>query len=409
MRSRDWFGALALALGLMHAPPALAADEGDSDDEPEMPAGHPAVDDGNPHGRAGAGSMPGVFEPPADTETQDPTLPPSTIAVDLRDADDHPVPHVSVTLGAIISSVAKGDSRKHFQATTDDHGRALFTNLDTASSIAYRVSASYQGGTFAATPFRLEPAKPIRVVLHVYPVVHDLQGTLVVVEATLAGEVRDDRIQLEEVLTFYNLGRTAWQPEGVRFSLPETFKALNAQPSMSGQGVDEVAGGVQLRGTFAPGRHVVQFQWQYPWGGDEKDVDFAVGLPPHVAVARVVMPMSTKIDLSVVGFPPAQIRHDGQGQRFLVTERSMRPEDPKLTALSVRIHGLPTAGPDRIVATLLAGCVVAAGLALSLSRRGPSSSRKETRAARSVLLEELADLERARSSGEVGPKTYERV
>src|SRR5580698_3738844 len=107
----------------------------------ELPAGHPAVGS-TPHGHAGAvgGSVPGVFEPPEDTEQPDPTLPPGTIVVELRDADDKPVSGVEITLGMLVNSVAKGDSRKHVQANSDAQGRARFDKLETASNIAYRVS-----------------------------------------------------------------------------------------------------------------------------------------------------------------------------------------------------------------------------------------------------------------------------
>ena len=65
---------------------------------------------------ADGGGIPGVFKPPEDTERPCPTLPPGTIAVDLRDADDKPVAGEVITLGMMINSIAKGDSRKHLQA-----------------------------------------------------------------------------------------------------------------------------------------------------------------------------------------------------------------------------------------------------------------------------------------------------
>ena len=80
----------------------------------------------------------------------------------------------------------------------------------------------------------------MHVVLHVYPVTRDLGTALIVCEAAVAAELRDDRIQIEEALTIYNLGRTAWQPDDVRMALPEGFTAFNAQATMSDQGVDEV-------------------------------------------------------------------------------------------------------------------------------------------------------------------------
>ena len=362
---------------------------------------------GDPHGHAHGGTgMPGVFDPPEDVEQADPTLPSGTIAVDIRNADDGPVAGETVTLGILVNSIAKGDSRKHLQATTDDHGRAVFTGLETASNIAYRVSSGFQGGAFAASPFQLEHAKSMHVVLHVYPVTRDLQEALIVVETTIAAEVREDRLQLEEVLRVYNLGRTAWQPDGVTMALPEGFTAFNTQASMSDQGVDEVGGAARLRGTFAPGQHAVEFRWQLALSGS-RELDFDVGLPPHVAIARVVMPVAADLQLSASGFPPAEVRHDGKGQRFLVAERRMRPEEPKLTSMSIVIAGLPTPGPGRLVATLLAALGVAAGFAFAFSRR--SEHGVAASSTRSALLDELGELERARVAGQVGPKTYERT
>jgi hypothetical protein len=377
--------------------------------EDELPPGHPSVEDSNPHGHAaGNAAVPGMFTPPEDTEQPDPALPPGTIVVELRDADDKPVPREEITLGILINSVAQGDSRKHLQGTTDERGRATFAGLDLASNTAYRVSAGYQGGAFAATPFQLAQAKAMRVVLHVYQVTHDIQQTLIVAEATVACEVREDRVQVEEALTIYNLGRFAWLPDGVTMKLPEGATAFNAQASMSDQGVDELGGGAKLRGTFAPGRHPVEYRFQVPWPGD-KDVDFDVGLPPHVAIARVMMPATGDVKLVAQGFPPSESRHDQQGQNFLVTERRLRPDEPKLTVVSLGIHDLPTAGPGRMFASLLAACGVVVGLVFAFGGRRPGRGPGEDRNSRKALLEELAGLERAREAGDVGPKTYERA
>jgi hypothetical protein len=224
----------------------------------------------------------------------------------------------------------------------------------------------------------------------------------------VAAEVRDDRIQVEEALTIYNLGRTAWQPDEVRLSLPDGYTAFNAQASMTDQGVDDVGGGGRLRGTFPPGRHSVDFRWQIPWSGD-KDVDFDVGLPPHVAIARVMMPATSEIKLAAKSFPPAEVRHDSQGQSFLVTERRLRPEDPKLTTLGVGIHDLPTQGPGKWIATFLAASCVLLGLVFASNGRQRAAKGGEPQSTRAALLDELLQLERARESGEVGPKTYERA
>ncbi len=379
--------------------------EGDTDD---LPADHPAVETASPHGSVGnGGGMPGVFQPPEDTEQDDPTLPPGSISVDLHDADDKPVVGEVVTLGILINSIANGDSRKHLQTATDARGHVVFSGLEMASNIAYRVSSGYEGGSFGAMPFQLPQGKARHVLLHVYKVTRDLRDALVVCEAAVAAEMRDDRIQVEEALTLYNLGRTAWQPDDVQMALPPGEKAFGAQASMSDQGVDEVNGSAKLRGTFAPGQHSIEFRWQLPWSGD-KDVDFDVGLPPHVAIARVIMAAAGDIKLSATDFPPAEARRNAKGQSFLVTERRLRPDQGTLSSLSISIRDLPTPGPGRLIASCLAALGVTVGLGIALSgrrwRRSGDPERDKT-----LLLDDLLSLEHARIADEVGPRTYERA
>ena len=159
--------------------------------------------------------------------------------------------------------------------------------LEIGSGVAYRVTVARDGATFAALPFQLSAQRGKHVTLHVYAVTHNLLDSLVVLQGGLFAEVKDDRVQIEQVFTVFNLGKVAWVPDDVVIKLPPTFTALSAQQAMSDQGVDSVEKvGGRLRGTFAPGKHDVQFRWQLPYSG-EKEVDFEVGLPPHVAFMRV--------------------------------------------------------------------------------------------------------------------------
>jgi hypothetical protein len=431
-RTRPSLRTFALAAGtlLLCAPDTVRAQPSGGGRD-ELPAGHPPVGTASPPTQGESeGSMGGVFRAPEDVEEEDKARPGGTISVELRDADDRPVPGEIVTLGILISSIAKGDTRKHVQLTTDEGGRASFSDLETASNIAYRVSCGYQGGAFAAAPFQLPQGKAMHVVLHVYPVTRDIDAALVVGEAAIAAELKDDRIQIDEMFTLYNLGRIAWQPDDVRMTLPTGATAFTAQESMSDQGVDEIDGAAKLRGTFGPGQHSLAFRWQLPWSGD-KDVDFDVGLPPHVAIARVLMPASSTIKLTAADFPVAEIRHNNRGQSFLVTERRISPESRRLSSIAMGLHDLPSPGPGRLVASLLATIGIGFGLWQSLRRtishrRGggtighrrdgegaqehaPAENTVDAGAMRQSVLEELALLEKAHTSGDVGPKTYERV
>ncbi len=393
--------------GVVPAGPLPQQEQDDTDDdEAPMPAGHPTVPAG--HGDAARGAAPGMFEPPADTENEDPSLPKGTIVVELRDPDNNVLSGVEMSLGILHQSVAKGESREHKSATSDPKGFVRFDGLESGSGIAYRVTVGRDGATFAALPFQLSETKGMHVILHVYPVTRDIQEALVVMQGILFVEIKDDRIQIEQVFTVFNLGKITWIADNVILKLPATFTALSAQQSMSDQGVDSVdkVGG-KLRGTFSPGRHEVHFHWQLPYSG-EKDVDFEVGLPPHVAVMRAMAGASTGVRFVVVGFPDAEAKNDVQGQRVLVTEKQVRRDEP-WTSMHIKLEGLPTPGPARLVATGLAGVLVLTGLGLAFGAGKKPSRTSFDKSRRAQLLAELLELENARKTGDVGPKTYERA
>ena len=185
----------------------------------------------------------------------------------------------------------------------------------------------------------------MRVQLHVYPVTHDIQKALIVSQVVLYTEMKDDRTQVEQAITFFNLGRTAWVPDDLVIGLPDGFTALNGQQGMGGEGIEPVERrGARVRGTFGPGQHTIDFRWQLPYEG-EREISFEETLPPNVAVARALAAASQEMRLVVSGFPEAQARTDSNGERILVTERQMRREDPPLTKLHVELRDLPTAGP----------------------------------------------------------------
>jgi hypothetical protein len=395
--------ASAPSQGLPPGHPAL--DEGG--DQEGLPAGHPQVGDAQPRKNA----VPGMFEPPQDSVQEDSSLLPNSILVEVRDPDDKPAPHETVTLGIILQSVAKGDTRKHLTATTDDAGRVVFPGMDTGSGPSYRVSITKDGGQFAATPFGIPQSKAMHVVLHVYPVTRDIERTLVVMEGFFYAELKDDRLQVEEAFNIYNLGRMAWVPENLVTGLPSGFTALKAQEAMSDQSVTAVEEqGARLQGTFAPGKHLVEYRWQLPWSGDSK-LDFTLGLPPHVARMSFTALASEDMKVNVEGFPAAHAGKDRLGEAILETERQVTQREAPLAKLHVVLEDLPTPGPGRIVATCVAGVGFLVGLGFVFAARkdpsgGASTSNKSLR---QQLLAELEDLERSHRAGDVGPKTYERA
>jgi hypothetical protein len=261
-------------------------------------------------------------------------------------------------------------------------------------------------------PFNLPQARGMRVTLHVYDASSNIQDARIVFQAALYCEVKDDRVQFEELFAVFNFGKVAWvPPTDLTVSLPAEYTAFSAQQEMSDTGAEAVAGkGIKLHGTFGPGRHDVTFRWQLPYDG-ASELALDVGLPPHVATSRVVAAAAPGMTMSVDGFPAAQQAPENGGQRVLQTERQVQPNDPPLRTIHVRLKDLPTAGPARFVATGIAGVGVLAGLAFAFGRAGvgAAGAKKPRRRERALLLVELEDLERAHAEGEIGPKTYERA
>jgi hypothetical protein len=396
--------ALAAALALLSST-AIAADAGALAD-----AGAPA-----PSAQPSAARPPGhptaeqseeeMFRAPADTAEEDDRLPAGTIVAELRDENERPLPGAGLTFAILQQSVAKGESRKHVPAVTNEAGLARLDGNETGSNVAYRVSSVRDGATYAARPFQLPLTKGMHVVLHVYPATSDVDKAVVVGQGILAVEVKDDRIQISQLITVFNAGRVAWVPKDVVLPLPATSTAFRANQGMSDVGVDSVPGGIKLRGTFGPGRNDIEFSWQLPYSGTES-FDFTVGMPPHMAAFRVLATASPGMSLVVDDFPAARTSTDNQGQRMLTTQKEARRSEDEIHAVHVRVAGLPTRGPAPFVVAGLCALVLLAGFGL-WGRRTPSEAAR--RELQEALLRELEDLEQAHASGDVGPKTYERV
>jgi hypothetical protein len=354
--------------------------------------------------------MPGVFNPPPDAVEEDPTLPPGSFTATILDPDNRPLPHTSVTIGILHNTVAKGESRARVVRDTDENGVVRLDGQEKGSGVAYRVSVSTDGATFAATPFNLPLSRGMKASVHVYPVTHSLDEALVVMQVVVFAELKDDRLQLQSALQLFNFGRTAWVPSETFIELPDNFTAFRGNEEMSDRGVEAVEHkGARLRGTFAPGRADIEFRWQLPYTG-EKDIVFEMGLPPHIAVGRVMAQASHGMTLEVPGFPAAEPRFDAEGQRLLMTEHQLKPNDAPLRRLKVTIGNLPTQGPGAKIAASLAALGVLAGLGLAFSPRKPWKGKRELdKLERSQLLEELEELEELHQKNEIGPKTYERA
>jgi hypothetical protein len=390
----------------------------------EMPPGHPPA--GMPPDHPPVES-PGVFRPPPDLVRVDESLPAGTIDIVIADAENRPLPNVSVVLGVFEQSVEKGDKRSKESFTTDASGRVTLSERRFGSGISYRVVAEHDGATFTTEPFGLKDKGGIRVTLHAYDAVGRLSEALVVMEALVLLDIREDSIAVQHRLSVSNLRGEAWlaTDSGVRLPLPEGARAFGRNVD-AGSPEDvwdiriiERDGALELTGTFPPGQTDMLYHYQVPLeGGSEQRLQLP--LPPRVVRTTVVVGAGPKMSLEVKGFPEARVGNWMNGMRVLQTARDALTGSPQEfladlapQVLDVKLGGIPTPGPARLIAVALAAVALLGG-AFAFhhlrTQRGPRTEEiAELREAHAALLEEVARLERARIEGEIGPQTYGRV
>ena len=125
--------------------------------------------------------------------------------------------------------------------------------------------------TFAVTPFVLTQKMGSRVLLHTYPIEKDIEKTLIATRSVTYVEVKDDRVQVQQLFELFNGGKSAWVPDEYIIPLPPEFTAFTTQQGMTDVGVDSLPKkGAKLHGTFAPGQHSIEFRWQLPYAGEAR-------------------------------------------------------------------------------------------------------------------------------------------
>jgi hypothetical protein len=395
-----------------HPPTDPGDDEGD--DDQELPPGHPP-----PTQQRGPSAQQQPL--PEDISEVDKTLPMGTIVIEVRDAQERPIPRADVTLGILQQSVAKGESRRKVPKQADDEGNLRFDELESGGGVAYRVTVPWgataggEGATYAAPPFQLDLHHGQRVRVHVYPVTSRINEAMLAMDGIVYMELKDDVVQFEELYRVYNLGPVTWVPSDVVVTLPAGFKGFNAQKEMSDTGWDEVPGkGARLHGTFSPGQHETHFRYQVPYSGDEA-IEFSKTLPPRVARMRVMAEASKGMTLKVRDFPDSEWDKNQAGQRILFTMRQPRSGEMLPTDLQMTLGNIPTEGSAKWVATSIAAATIVLGIWLALEQEKAKSGGKKRMAnpdaerARSRLVTEIAELDKAHASGDVGPKAYERI
>ncbi len=407
---------------------ALASGFGQDAFGQALPPGHPTVQGSAASAAPGATAAPsaaplggahpahppmgGGFRPegpPEDVSTVDPSLPTGSIVVDVVDGQGAPLSGVAVQLLSQFESIAEGKSQSQKQATTDASGRVTFSGLGDSLHLSHRVRIDRQGARTEVEPFSLGTKGGQRVLLHVYPVTHDIREAFVGMRGFAFVEQRDGNFVFDLAFRVINMSQVTWLPKDVVLTLPKDATPLDLARNGAEKGFVEGPKGVELVGTYPPGQKDVQFQFQVPIRNRESE-SFELGLPPHLVELRVLAEQTPGLRLGVPGFDDAEPTRGPDGKRMLFTRRVMQPGQDEMSRIRIDLAGLPVPGPARYIACALALCVAAAGVFYA-SRRGRRAQEElaaDRAAAERVLLDELLALERSHRSGLVGPKTYEQ-
>jgi hypothetical protein len=118
------------------------------------------------------------------------------------------------------------------------------------------------------------------------------------------------------------------------------------------------------------------------------------------------------MNLEVEGFQPPVAAANQNGQRVLVSVKQLLNREEQLKEFTATLSGIPTPGPGRWFAVLLAGGMAILGV---LAARGAFDDASlgndviaDKKRARELLLGELVALEAARRADRIGPRSYEQ-
>jgi len=372
-----------------------AAPEAASPTAPSPAAASPQAGH-DPH--AGVDGAPPVDRLPMNSAIENPELRPGTIRVRVLDGADQSVAKARVQLGVMAGMGA----RTTVDGVTDDAGVAVFAGLAVGEGQAYRVNVLHEGAKYSSNPFRLPVSAGYDVMVRQLDTTRDTTEVVLYIGATSV-ELHDERLKIVQQARLVNVGqRTYVFPEnGQIIPLPPGFLAFSAQDTMTDQKVTPVDGkGLRIDGSLAPGQATLTWGFDLPRDGSE--ASFSIPIPWRNYAYRVLADAAQGMTMEVDGMPPPQlVEHDGH--RLLVTETQAQPNQPMLKQVSIRLHGIPGAGPARWVALSLALLGLAVGLSAAFRRDSGESTERATTDRKRELALAVARLDREFAAGDVGP------
>jgi hypothetical protein len=316
---------------------------------------------------------------------------------------------------AVTVSVA-GATRS---ATTDDQGRAEFSNLP-AGSVA-TAGAIVDGESLASEPFTVPASGGLRLILvaglggvadagvadGADAAAPPVAGTVVFGgDSRVLMEFRDDVLQVYYVLNVMNAAGSHVDIGGpLIIELPTgaagTTILEGSTPTASAAGER-----VTVTGPFAPGSTLVQVGYQLRY--DDREVIIEQPLPAALEQLTVAMERVGEATMRSTQFNETTEVRANDGTPYMMARG---PGLPAGATFSVQLANLPVhSRVPRYVALSLAGAALLAGLWLMLGTRGAAvDTQRKLAERRDTLLGEVAQLERrSRAGGGLEPKLAAR-
>lgn len=359
---------------------------------------------------------------------------------DVSQMSGVPLPASDLPNGAISVRVVRGDLSNNvvghpvelhgggrtWQASTDDNGRAQFTNLPPGTMVhavtqvdgqrleSQEVTVPAQGGLRIILVATAGPAKSgggeAGAAGQVRPGAPAQAQAAVSGEVTLGGqsrfvvEVADEALDVYALLEIANAGAAPVQPrEPVVFALPDGAQGATVLEGSSPQATVE-GRAVKVTGPFAPGRTPVQFAYRLPYGGSRAQVR----QPLPLALGQTTVIVSRVGEVRFTS-PQVQTHREmpGEGHQFLM---GTGPGLPAGSVLAIDLTGLPHhSRAPRYTALALAALIVVFGvwLAVSDGAAARQADRERLEGRREALLGELVQLEERHRAGRGDPARYE--
>jgi hypothetical protein len=330
-------------------------------------------------------------------------LAPGSIEISVVNPDGTPQPSADIVLGVMASLGGRTEQR----AKTDANGKHTFSGLAVGSKQAYRVNVLSSGAKFSTTPFRLPEELGYQARMVLKPTTSDIRLMFQVIGQTVV-ELRDDRLHITQQGRLANAGDSVitFPKDGLVVPLPPGFTAFTWQDVMTDQKGEELAGkGFRIRGSLPPGS--VTLAWTFDLQRSGSSAKLTVNQPWRSYTYRVISEAPPGLKLRVTDFPEAE-RIQDTGRELLFTQVQRAPSEAPLSAINLRIDGIPGPGPGRWIAVSLALLATITGLFYAFHRGDGDVERSERRAGleaqkqRLITLAKQTDKEHA--AGEIGPQ-----